>query len=239
MSGAQEAGAFAQSLTGAAKRFYGSAARAFLRHVVADLDKVKQELAELRRAFVQAALPSGADGQVKRVADRFALVAVAGDLASAQGVTGWPVGTAREAALRLFKDWLAERGGAGSGEEADARRRLNEAIDTYGAARFQKWHLNADRAVIAPRWGFMKTHAEGEETLNSFQYFLTGPAMKEILRGLDFRAMVAALLGKGIVPQGAKGEASKVFHVPNAGGKHRLYQIDLAALAGDEGGGHE
>ena len=85
----------------------------------------------------------------------------------------------------------------------------------------------------------MKTHAEGDEVLESFQYFVTAPALKEILKGLDFRAMVAALLGKGIVPQGAKGDPSKIFHVPNAGGKHRLYQLDLAALTGESGGTNE
>lgn len=233
--GAKDGGSFAQSLSASAKRFYGTPARTFLRNVLPDLDKVRQEIASLRRAFTEEALPPGADGQVKRVADRFALVAAAGDLASLFGITGWPVGTAREACLQIFKDWLAERGGAGSGEEADARRRLAEAIETYGASRFQKWHVNSDRAVITPRWGFVKTHAEGEEVLDSYQYFLTGPALKEILRGLDFRAMVAALLSKGIVPQNAKAEPSKVFHVPNAGGKHRLYQIDLAALTGEGG----
>lgn len=239
--GAQDAGIFAQNISAAARQYYGTAAREFLRYVVADLDKVKQELAGLSQKFEAVALQEnpGADGQVKRVAARFALIAAAGDVASALGITGWPVGTAREACLRLFKDWLTERGGTGSGEEADARRRLIEAIETYGASRFQKWHVNSDRAVITPRWGFVKTHAEGEEHLESYQFFLTGPALKEILRGLDFRAMVAALLGKGIVSQGAKAGSSKVFHVPNAGGKHRLYQIDQDALAGGESHGDE
>lgn len=234
LHGLPDAAAFSQALRAASGRYYGTAARAFLGHIAGDLDRVRIELAKLRRAFTDAALPPGADGQVRRVADRFALVAAAGDLASALGVTGWPVGAAREASLRCFEDWLAERGGAGSSEAADARRRLSEALEVYGASRFQKWHQNADRAVITPRWGFVRTYAEGDQVLEAYQFFVFPSALKEILRGLDFRAVVAGLIGKGILAHGAKAEPTKTFHVPNAGGKHRLYQIDMAALLGTD-----
>lgn len=239
LHGAGEAAAFAQTMRQASGRYYGQGARAFLRYVAADLDGVRRELSAALRAFTDAALPPGADGQVRRVADRFALVAAAGDIASALGVTGWPVGASKEAALRCFKDWLSERGGAGSSEVADARRRLSEALETYGAARFQKWHSNADRAIVTPRWGFVKTHAEGEETLEAHQFYILPSALKEIFRGLDFRAVVSGLIGRGIVAQGSKGEPTKVFHVPNAGDKHRLYQIDWAALQSLEGAANE
>ncbi len=233
--GAIEAAVFAQSLKAAAGQYYGTAARAFLAQIAADFDGIRDKLATLRRGFTYAALPPGADGQVRRVADRFALVAAAGEIASVLGVTGWPVGAARVACLRCFGDWLEERGGAGSSEVPTARRRLLEAIEVYGAARFQKWHINADRAMITPRWGFVKTHAESDETLEAHEFFVHSTALKEILGGLDLPAVVKGLLGKGIVPQGHVGRANKVFHVPGGGGKHRLYQIDFAALGGDDG----
>lgn len=235
LHGAADAASFAQALRAAVGRYYGTAARAFLHHVAADLDKVRLDLGKLRRDFIELALPPGADGQVRRVTDRFALVAAAGELASAWGVTGWPVSASRHAALGCFRDWLKERGGAGSGEESQARRALIEAIETHGAARFQKWHLNADRAVIANRMGFIKTHAEGEAALEAYQFYLFPNALKEILRGLDVRAVVKVLLGSGIVPQGPEGKPNAVFHVPNAGEKIRLYQIDLRALQSTEG----
>jgi hypothetical protein len=43
----------------------------------------------------------------------------------------------------------------------------------------------------------------------------------------------------GIVAQGPKGEPTKVFHAPNADYKHRLYQIDWAALQSPEGAANE
>ena len=238
LHGSPDAASFAQAMRTAAGRYYGSAARAFLRHVAPDLHQTRTELGRLRRVFIDEALPAGADGQVRRVADRFALVAAAGDIASAHGVTGWPAWTCHEAALRCFNDWLNERGGAGSGEETQARRALLEAIEAHGRSRFQVWHVNADRAVITNRMGFVRTHAEGDEVLDSHQYFVFPAALKEILKGLDVKAAVKSLLGNGIVAhaQGPQWVPNKVFHVPNGGGKHRLYQIDREALAAGEGG---
>ena len=83
----------------------------------------------------------------------------------------------------------------------------------------------------------MKIEDEIDGYPGTHEYFIFPSGMKEILSGLDISAVVKALLGKGIVPQGADGKANKIFHVPGAGGKHRLYQIDFAALGGDDGGG--
>ncbi|EKE69969.1 DUF927 domain-containing protein [Celeribacter baekdonensis] len=231
---------FSQRLKAASGAHYGTAARAFLRELVGDLPCFRDELAKLRRDFLADAVPPGADGQVRRVADRFALVAAAGEMASVFDVTGWPSGAAREAALRCFKDWVSERGGIGSGEVADARRRIAEAIEIYGQARFQDWS-NRDRAVIAPRWGYVKGWEEDEDAEAvgrwrklEYDWFFTSSGLKTVLTGLDLKSVVSSLLDQGvIVAQGPTKGPTKTFHVPNAGGKVRLYQINAAALGDD------
>lgn len=52
------------------------------------------------------------------MAARFALVGVAGAMATAAGLTGWPQGESERAAKACFDAWLAARGGAGNGEVA-------------------------------------------------------------------------------------------------------------------------
>jgi hypothetical protein len=52
----------------------------------------------------------GGEGQEKRAAARFALIALAGELATEYGITGWPEGAAIEAAAAGFEAWRAERG---------------------------------------------------------------------------------------------------------------------------------
>lgn len=226
---AHDAASFAQELKAAAGRNYGHAARAFLRGIAGDLPGFRDRLEPIRREFVKAALTGPADGQVRRVLDRFALTAAAGEMATNLGITGWQPGEAARAALRCFADWLAERGGAGASEVTEAKRRLAEAIETFGAARFQKWHVNADRAVITPRWGFVKVQDDRGETLKDHEWFLTPSALTEVLSGLDRSAMIRALIAEGvIVAQG--GNPNKTWHVPNAGTKMRLYQVNAVRL---------
>lgn len=229
--GAADPARFSQDLKRAANTSFGLAGRAFVADVAKDLARYRDELAALRKAFTERVLPLGADGQVRRVADRFALVAAGGEMASVLGVTGWPEGAAMEAANRCLNDWMHERGGIGSSEVAEARRRVTEAIETYGASRFQKWHRNADRAVITPRFGFVKVEGDehSEDVVHTF--FFLPSALREILAGLDLSAVVSGLVDEGLIVH-HNGKPNKTFHVPNAGEKHRLYEVSRGALGG-------
>lgn len=236
-----EAEALSKRLKSASGKVYGSAGRAFLRGIVDDLAEARTVIENLRNQFIRVALKPGADGQVRRVADRFALVAAAGELATAYGVTGWPAGAALEAAQRCFADWLTERGGTGSSEVAEARRRLAEAVQLYGQARFQDWE-SRDRAVITPRWGFVKSEvdqsapSEGDMPAKRYRFFFLPAAMSDLLKGLDQKAVIGELMDAAVivahVQKDGKRVPSHTHRVPNAGGVQRLYEIDPAALGG-------
>jgi putative DNA primase/helicase len=221
---------FSQNLKRAANTSFGHAGRGLVAALAKDLVRFRDEIATLRRMFMESTLPDGADGQVRRVADRFALVAAAGEIASGLKLTGWPAGTAKEAAQRCFQDWLQERGGIGSSEVAEARRRIAEALQSHGTSRFQRWaKSSSDRMVITNRLGFVKVegNADVEEVESTF-YFLPEP-FKELLSGLDFRTIVAELIEAGVIVS-QNGKPNKPFHVSSGGGKFRLYEINSAAL---------
>ena len=65
----------------------------------------------------QADFSSG-DGQVQRVLKRFAIAALAGELATKADLTGWPSGAARAAARGLFPEWTEAREGTTNQEIA-------------------------------------------------------------------------------------------------------------------------
>ncbi len=191
---------------------------------------MRSQIGKLRQQFVKQVVPEGADGQVGRVAKRFALLAAAGELATAEGITGWPQGEAVQAAQRCFEDWVRERGGIGSSEVADAKQRIDEAIQIDGAAKFQRWKKsNSDRMVVLNRMGFSKVEGNPDvEELEYTYYFLPAP-LKTLLGGLDFRTVIAGLVEIGVIVAHA-GQPSKVYHVPTLGSKQRLYEVDLEAL---------
>lgn len=140
LHGEASGAAFAQAIRRAVVAQHGTAAPAFLEWLAARLGREPDFAADLlaarTRAWTAAHVPPGADGQVQGAARRFALVAVAGELATEACVTGWPAGAA-EAAAAVLRDWLAERGGTGSREDRDVADKLRWFIGAHGQSRFE------------------------------------------------------------------------------------------------------
>jgi putative DNA primase/helicase len=141
LHGEADGAAFSQAMRRAVTTHYGTAAPAFLEWLAARLarepDFAAQVLLPRVRAFKAAYLPRSADGQVHRAADRFALVAVAGEMATEAGITGWPAGEAERAVGIILRDWLLERGGVGSREDHHLFAALRRFMALHGSARFE------------------------------------------------------------------------------------------------------
>lgn len=139
--GAADGNAFSRELRQASQQCYGTAGPAFLDwfapRLAGDPAWPSEVLAPRLRAFVDRAAPPGSDGQVLRAAGRFALAALAGELATEAGVTRWERGEAEAAAMACFRAWLDARGGAGSREAQNIISAVRRFIGLHGAARFE------------------------------------------------------------------------------------------------------
>jgi uncharacterized protein (DUF927 family) len=102
LHGFVSADAFARHLKSASASTYGTPARTFLRHIAGDVENVRKAIAEHSRKFVADLVDESADGQVVRVAQRFALIGMAGEIAVGAGILPWAPGTAIQAATRCF-----------------------------------------------------------------------------------------------------------------------------------------
>jgi putative DNA primase/helicase len=104
------AAALAAHLNAAALLAHGTLGRAWLSWLVeAESRRLSAELRERMAGFAGLALPAAAADDIRSTAERFALVAAAGEMATAAGLTGWPAGQAQAAALTLFRTWLDSR----------------------------------------------------------------------------------------------------------------------------------
>jgi uncharacterized protein (DUF927 family) len=111
--------AMARHLREAAQRHYGVAGRAYLKKIVPMIGDLQKQVADIIKGFSKAYVPDGADGQVERVAQRFALIAAGGEIAARAGILPWDVGVAVEAAGKIFEAWIEERGGSAPAEERE------------------------------------------------------------------------------------------------------------------------
>ena len=195
-------------------------------HVVEIADEVRAEVESWLQTH--AALLNGADGQVIRVARRFALVAAAGQLALDLGILPWPDGEAGRAASVCFRAWIERRGGVGAAEDSAGLAQVRGFIAAYGmSARF----IDTEAKDYAPpprdkTLGF-RTQKEGEQTIFRIQ----ADMWKEVCKGLDSRAVAADLLKRGLIIPGEGGKTQTSWRIPH-GEKVRVYVIKSDILDG-------
>lgn len=220
-----QAAEFAKALSHEAARNYGHPGREFLEHLCKSTHSVTQQVSETVNKLVRDWVPGEAVGQVFRVAQRFALVATAGEYATAWGLTGWDQGDSEWAAKICFDAWLDKRGTIELSEHRDMLEAVRAFLSTHNA-RFQWWHrVNDDHAPnVLYRAGFKKrisatgkaieTHVdefrehgdkvgpEDNEAITLEYYILPGVFKEEVSKGFDPRAVATLLYDKGFLEPG-------------------------------------
>jgi putative DNA primase/helicase len=142
-----DASKLAQELKRAAISNYGTAGPEFVRRLIAG-EVTGEDVQAHVAQFVAQMVPAGADGQIERAAQRFGLIATAGELATTLGVTPWRPGEAREAAAWALGRWIEERGGT---EPAEAHQAIAQVRRFIEQARLgsQSWTATlSDRSPI-------------------------------------------------------------------------------------------
>jgi putative DNA primase/helicase len=183
--------ALAVELERRTKQYYGTAGPAFIRELVNNPENVKQYI---RRSITEweQSVPRDADGQVCRAARRFALIGAAGELATSNGITGWPEGAATTAAQCLFETWVERRGGLHSQESATFQRQVRLFIEQHSSSHFTPLHDENPRPVIN-RAGYTRTDAEG----NTEYVVLREVFRSEVLKGLAVDTAIKSLAAAG------------------------------------------
>jgi uncharacterized protein (DUF927 family) len=208
--GRESARAFADELKAAARTIYGTPARRFLHKLTADPKAAAAFAREAKADFINS-IPKDADGQVQRAAGRFALVAAAGELATAFGITGWAEGQAEQAARRMFQYWLRGRCGTGPAEITAGIAAVRSFLEAHGASRFLP---KTGELVSGPikRAGFYEKDGDGRR-----YFILPGVWEDEILAGHDARSVGRAMLAQGLLKPGENDRTACKVRLPGLG----------------------
>lgn len=225
---APDGGTFAQWIKDAAEEDYGQPLREFLRYLVDHLDQIQPELRERIDGFVRT-YAAGMASEVRRAAKRFGLVAVAGELASKAGITGWSPGEATDAVKTCFESYLALRGSSGESDIDGAVKNVMAFIETHGTSRFQRLDVDAPyQPRIMNRAGFCR------KTANGFEYYLMADVFKkEICRGTDYKRVAEELDKRGLLLRDDHTRWTKKVRLPDLGSKN-VFAIVLPD-AGEDG----
>ena len=226
LHGLPNGAAFADAIRRAAVAHHGHAGRAFLEKLTRD----RRDFCEWLERF--KALPifsaDGGEGQDKRTAGRFALLALAGEVATEYGITGWPEGAASEAAAEGFKAWRATRG-RGNDERRQILERVSGFIERHGDSRFSDAETHStDEPMRINRAGWWRDDGSGRV------YLFNKDGLREALTGFDFKRALDTLQEAGALPNAdASGERAKAQRI--GGRLGRLDPLQADKLGGDHG----
>lgn len=201
-------------------RFYGAVGVRWIANLVEHRQALKNTIPGLIKAFVVDVVPEGSTGQVERVAKRFALVAVAGELATSFGLTGWSKGGAIAAAKTCFQSWFDGFGGKGNREERDILAHVRRFLEKHGSSRFEAMNAVAEQR-IPNRVGFFREGDDGQrEYLIPRQSFTS-----ELCAGFDAKLVIHVLKKQGMLIPGTDGKPTTVVRLPGFGQSNRVYVL--------------
>lgn len=220
--------ALSDALKHEAARHYGHAGRAFLEKLTRDSDNFSEALDAIKQ--LPGLQAPGGEGQAARAAARLAVLALAGELATAYGITGWPPGEATRAAEVGFAAWLTLRGNAtGNAEQGQIAERLHSFIERHGDSRFSDADSDDDQraAMVRDRAGWWQDGHEGRV------YWFTADGLREALKGFDFARALDVLQLQGLIPApGADGKRARFKRINGRGLK--LYPVYPEGMQGGE-----
>jgi putative DNA primase/helicase len=225
LHGATNGAAFSDALKRAAAQHHGHAGRAFLEKLTRDKRDFCLKLDEFKALPIFAT--DGSEGQDKRAAGRFALIGMAGELATEYGITGWPEGAAMAAAAKCFQLWKSTRG-KGNDERRQIMRQVSDFIERHGDGRFSDADDSKD-AQIRDRSGWWRDGSNGRV------YLFTSEGMRDALKGFDFKHGLDTLQEMHALAEStSRGERAHLHRI--AGRPVKLYEINPDKLVdGDHG----
>lgn len=208
---------------------YGVAGIAWLNYLTSNKAERMGEARELLEQYRQALTVNQSQGHIVRVANYFALVATAGEMATSADITGWEAGTAFNAVQIVFNHWLGSFEQVGDFEDREILAQVKAFFEANGSSRFEcvtPDPLHPEK--INNRAGYWKFEGNEKVYLVFSEQF-----KKEICKGFDFRKVAKVLKAHQWINCNAK-EYQKSERIPDFDKPMRMYVFNGAMWSWDE-----
>ena len=218
------------------KKYYGAVIREFLKKIteLGDIE-LKNCIEKLRREFLQMLVLKDVDGQVRRAAQRFSIIAAAGQLVTEFGIIGWQREEAFQAIKACFDSWINQRGGVGAQEDRQILNHVRQYFQANHASRFVILDSNNNETSsnnLKPynNAGFVKK-SNFENT--AYFYVETKVFETEICNGFDSKLVKKICIDHGWLIPDKGGKATQPQRLPPSNKTRRVYCFSEKVL-GDE-----
>jgi putative DNA primase/helicase len=213
--------AMSDAIRNRSAQFYGTVGRQFVAHLVNTQETAPAHFEQTKN--MPQFTPDDDQGQAKRIAQRFALLALAGEIATESGITGWNQGVATAAAEVGLRACLSMRG-KGNSETHQIIEAVTDYISTYGDSRFTFLNDKESRLKANERSGWYQDDDNGRR-----HYLFHAAGFKTAHDGFDQKQVIKVLQEQGILPpagKDGKSAQSKNIH----GQSKRIYDVCLGGV---------
>lgn len=208
---------FADAIKRVAEQHHGHVGREFLQRLIVDQSDFAQAYEDYKK-YPEFTSTEG-EGQDKRAAARFALMALAGEVATDYELTGWEKGDATAAAKIGLDAWRHTRT-KGNDEQRQILQQVSAFVEKHGDSRFS--NVDGSEKNVKDRAGWWM-----DDTAEMF-YLFTSDGMREALKGFDFNRALDCLENAGALPKPDNGERAKPRRI--GGRLIRLYAVRAEKL---------
>lgn len=205
---------FHRVVSDAVTQHYGHVGPAFVESLIQHPEDLHSAFRQVREAFATESSQAG------RVADRFAIMALAGESAIRRKLLNWPKGTAIKGCQTLFNEWLQTMGD-GSAEDRQILSGICEFIALHSDSRFSDIYAEHANVTVRERAGYYQVDADKRI------YLFNPPGLKEAASGFSQARIVRALVSVDALVQmdSEDNRWTKKRRTPG-GGNSRFYVID-------------
>ncbi|MFV5426691.1 DUF927 domain-containing protein [Acinetobacter towneri] len=134
---AEDAATQANVLNSNTKKFHGVAGIEWLNYLTKDKSTAQLLARQLYDEYKNSLSEYNQHGHLQRVADFFALIATAGEMATQAGITGWNNGTALNAIQEVYNDWLSKFKYVGNFREKQILTQVRAFFEAHSNSRFE------------------------------------------------------------------------------------------------------
>lgn len=221
---------------------YGVAGIAWLEYITSHKAQAIKQAEHLLEQYRGVLAANHTQGHIVRVANYFALVAVAGELATQANITGWKSGTAFNAVQQVFNQWLGGFEYVGNFEDVEMLAHVKSFFEAHESSRFESITPEPDYAErIYNRVGYWEIE-NGEKVF----YVLPEQFKNEICKGYDYKKVAKVLKAYNllITDNDADGRTQKGKRLPckkstqkTYAVKESIFSLDIDNISGNRGNG--
>jgi uncharacterized protein (DUF927 family) len=183
-------------------KYYGTPLREFIRKIVENYHYVEHSIEKIIENFTTSLCDMDAEGQVRRVAQKFGLIAAAGELAIEFGILPYQKNDALNAAAEWFRVWIEQRGSSTNLEITTQIQILKDHFDRYGETNYLD--LSYSRTMNNKLCGYKFRDNNG-----CYRYLMIMPQFNELFSRYNKRQVLDLFAKRGFLELDKDGEPKR------------------------------